>query len=97
MLRVLRPGGRLAIAETSQPASGPWRALFHFYLRALVAPIGGLISGHRPAYRYLARSAENYYRADEVSALLESAGFAQVEHQPLLGGVAALHVARRLA
>jgi demethylmenaquinone methyltransferase/2-methoxy-6-polyprenyl-1,4-benzoquinol methylase len=93
--RVLGRGGRMVIAETSQPSNGLWRRLFHLYLRVFVAPVGGGISGHRPAYRYLARSAENYYRRDEVSEMLKGAGFARVEHRPLLGGVAALHVATR--
>jgi demethylmenaquinone methyltransferase/2-methoxy-6-polyprenyl-1,4-benzoquinol methylase len=95
MVRTLRSGGRLVIAETSQPANQLWRSVFHFYLRTIVAPIGGLISGHRPAYRYLAKSAINYYRADEVSTMLHRAGFSRVEYERMLGGVAALHVATR--
>jgi demethylmenaquinone methyltransferase/2-methoxy-6-polyprenyl-1,4-benzoquinol methylase len=95
IVRVLGPGGRLVIAETSQPSNGLWRGLFHIYLRAFVAPVGGILSGHRPAYRYLARSAENYFRPDDVSEMLEGAGFGRVAYRPFLGGVAALHVAIR--
>jgi demethylmenaquinone methyltransferase/2-methoxy-6-polyprenyl-1,4-benzoquinol methylase len=69
--------------------------MFHTYMRALVGPLGGIISGHGPAYRYLAHSVANYYRAEEVSDMLTQSGFTSVEHQPLLGGVAALHVATR--
>jgi demethylmenaquinone methyltransferase/2-methoxy-6-polyprenyl-1,4-benzoquinol methylase len=95
MARTLRPGGRLVIAETSQPANHLWRRGFHLYLRAFVAPIGGLISGHRPAYRYLAKSAINYYRPDEVSTMLSRAGFSRIDYELMLGGMAALHVATR--
>jgi demethylmenaquinone methyltransferase/2-methoxy-6-polyprenyl-1,4-benzoquinol methylase len=95
MVRVLSPGGRLVIAETSQPSNGLWRGMFHTYMRALVGPLGGVISGHGSAYRYLASSVENYYRAEEVSEMLKQSGFTSVEHAPLLGGVAALHVAMR--
>ena len=79
MVRILKPGGRLVIAETSQPSNRLWRRGFHAYLRAFVAPMGGLISGHRPAYRYLAKSAINYYPADEVSIMLGRAGFGPVQ------------------
>ncbi len=95
IVRVLSPGGRLVIAETSQPSNRLWRGMFHTYMRALVGPLGGIISGHGSAYRYLARSVENYYRAEEVSEMLKQSGFTSVEHAPLLGGVAALHVAIR--
>jgi demethylmenaquinone methyltransferase/2-methoxy-6-polyprenyl-1,4-benzoquinol methylase len=95
MSRILRPEGRLVIVETSQPANSLWRRGFHLYLRFFVAPIGGLISGHRPAYRYLATSVMNYYRPDEVSAMLHVVGFSRVEYEPMLGGVAALHLATR--
>ena len=95
IVRVLSPGGRLVIAETSQPSNGLWRGMFHAYMRMLVGPLGGIISGHGSAYRYLARSVENYYSAEEVSAMLTQSGFTSVEHAPLLGGVAALHVAIR--
>lgn len=95
MARVIRRDGRLVIAETSQPSNALWKKGFHFYLRKLVAPVGGLISGHPSAYRYLARSAEDYHGPDEVSEMLRKAGFARVDFVPLLGGVAALHVATR--
>jgi demethylmenaquinone methyltransferase/2-methoxy-6-polyprenyl-1,4-benzoquinol methylase len=95
ILRVLKPGGRMVIAETSQPANALWRSLFHLYLRAFVAPVGGFLSGHRPAYRYLAHSAENYFRPNDVCEMLTEAGFESVTYRPLLSGIAALHVAIR--
>lgn len=92
--RVLRPGGRLVIVETSQPAGPFLRAGFHAYLSVAVANIGGWVSGQRPAYRYLATSAMRFHTADQVSQMLTAAGFAEVSAQPLLGGIAAIHVAR---
>jgi demethylmenaquinone methyltransferase / 2-methoxy-6-polyprenyl-1,4-benzoquinol methylase len=93
--RVLRPGGRFVIVETSQPANPLLRAGFHAYLKMVVAPFGTLISGHRAAYRYLAKSACNYYTAADVATLLEKAGFADVGVELLMGGVAAIHVATK--
>lgn len=93
VLRVLEPGGRFVIVETSQPRNRAWRWLFHTYLKRLAGPLGSAISGHPEAYRYLALSARNFFAADEVCAMLRDAGFAEVTATPLLGGIAALHVA----
>ena len=69
--------------------------LFHRYLDVAVGIIGGLISGHGKAYRYLARSAKNYHTTDEVTEFLKHAGFKKVSHKLLLGGIAALTVAEK--
>lgn len=91
--RVLVPGGRFVIVETSQPRSRVLRAGFRAYLRGAVAPVGTWLSGHRSAYRYLAHSARNFYTSQEVCDLLGSAGFESIQARRLMGGVAALHVA----
>lgn len=95
ILRVLAPGGRLVIVETSQPRNRVLRSLMHAYLRGVAAPIGGLISGHPGAYRYLAHSAVNYWNEAELTAFLRVSGFARVEPRPLLGGVAILVAATK--
>lgn len=93
ILRVLETGGRFVVVESSQPRSRIFRALVHFYTRVVVSFLGGFISGQRGAYKYLAHSAVHFYGPEELSELLLSAGFSKVEHHPLLGGVAAIHIA----
>ncbi len=93
--RVLAHGGRFVVVETSRPRSAMLRCGFDAYFAAVVSPLGALISGQGGAYRYLARSARGFYRGEEVVDLLRAAGFRSVDHRPLLGGVAALHVAIR--
>ncbi len=95
MSRVIKPSGRLVIAESSQPVSMLAGLGFRFYLRSFVAPVGGLISGERSAYRYLAHSAQNFYNDKEVEELLLGADFSSVETTPLLAGSAAIHVATK--
>ncbi|MFC1640260.1 ubiquinone/menaquinone biosynthesis methyltransferase [Gemmatimonadota bacterium] len=90
--RVLRPGGRFVIVETSQPRNRLLRIGFHVYLTTAVATLGGLISGHGGAYRYLAESARRFYDAAEVSAMLSEAGLETTALITLLGGAAAIHV-----
>jgi demethylmenaquinone methyltransferase / 2-methoxy-6-polyprenyl-1,4-benzoquinol methylase len=95
VLRVLRPGGRYVIIESSQPQNRVIRAFFHFYLRWYVRPAGRLLSGEEGAYRYLAESAANYYSQQEVQELLLEAGFREVKYRPLFFGAAGIHVALR--
>jgi demethylmenaquinone methyltransferase/2-methoxy-6-polyprenyl-1,4-benzoquinol methylase len=91
--RVIRPGGRFVIIESSQPVWGWLRLLFRIWTKYFVYPIGSLISGNRPAYKYLAHSVVNYYKPEEICELLKPYGFSQVTFTRLTGGVAALHVA----
>ena len=95
VLRVLRPGGRYVIVESSQPRNGLVRNLFHLYLRWFVRPAGILLSGEKGAYRYLAESASNYYSPREVRELLLGAGFREVSYRPLFLGAAGIHTALR--
>ncbi len=91
--RVLKPGGRYIIVESSQPENRVIRTLFHLYLRVLVGPVGILLSGHKGAYRYLAESISRYYFPKEVREMLLTAGFRSVDYHPLLFGAVGLHVA----
>lgn len=91
--RVVAPGGRFVIVESSQPQGVVVRGGFHLFLQAWVGPIGGLIAGERAPYRYLSSSARQFYTVAEVERLLLDAGFSSVNTTPLLLGAAALHVA----
>jgi len=91
--RVLKPGGRYVIVESSQPENRIIRTLFHLYLRVLVGPVGILLSGHKGAYRYLVESTSRYYSPKEVREMLLAAGFRSVDYRPLLFGAVGLHVA----
>ncbi len=91
--RVLRPGGRCVIVETSQPRQRVMRKLFHLYLRWFVFTAGYLLSGNRGAYHYLAESAARFYTPEELKKLLTTAGFRQVSFRPLFLGVASICVA----
>jgi len=91
--RVLKPGGRFVIIESSQPKQAWLKGLFRFYSRFIVYPIGSLISGNRPAYKYLSYSVIHYYQPEEICKLLKDHGFSEVSFKRLTGGISALHVA----
>ncbi len=93
--RVLKPGARFVILEFSTPPSAVVRAGYHAYFHHVLPTIGGLISGHRTAYKYLPESVRHFPVADALAERMRQARFHSVEWSPLTLGVAALHVAIR--
>jgi demethylmenaquinone methyltransferase/2-methoxy-6-polyprenyl-1,4-benzoquinol methylase len=95
LLRVLRPGGCVAVLEFSRPTNAILGPLFNLYFRKLLPWMGGLISGSRSAYSYLPASVQKFPDQSQLSLLMEQVGFEQVGHENLTGGIAALHMGRR--
>ena len=93
--RVLRPEGRIAILEFSDPVVPGFRALFRFYFTRVLPRIGGLVSGSRGAYEYLPDSVSKFPDQKRLTALMREAGFEEVEYKNLTGGIAALHTGAR--
>jgi len=89
--RVLKPGGRFIILETSQPPSRAFRKLFHTYVGLAVKPLGFLISGSKAGYAYLAHTIPRFYNAAELAALLREAGFGTVDYRTMMFGAVAVH------
>jgi len=95
ILRVLRPGAPLVAVDTSQPENPLMRKLFHIYMKHITGPAGGLLSGHRSAYRYLAHSAIDYYTAPDLQKIILEAGFKSAEYTHFLNGITALWECRK--
>lgn len=93
--RVLRPGGRLVILEFGRPQSRLVRGLYDFYSQTIIPRLGGWLSGRRDAYQYLHDSIREWPDPETLTAMIREAGFADVRHRLLTGGIAVLHVGER--
>ena len=94
LARVVRPGGRISLLETSEPEAGILRLGHRVYFRKVVPVIGGLLSD-REAYSYLPRSTAYLPSVDELVGMLRVAGFPDAKRIPLSGGITQLLVATR--
>lgn len=92
LLRVLKPGGVVAILEFSQPTNRPFAALYGFFSKHVLPKVGGLISGSPDAYAYLPESIGKFPDADTLATEMRRAGFARVEFDRMTGGAVALHL-----
>jgi demethylmenaquinone methyltransferase/2-methoxy-6-polyprenyl-1,4-benzoquinol methylase len=95
LLRVLKPGGRLVILEFSSPVVPGFRGLFRLYFTRVLPMIGGLVSGERGAYEYLPDSVSKFPGQKGLAAMMQAAGFDNVEYTNLTGGIAAIHTGLR--
>lgn len=93
--RVLKPGGWVAVLEFSRPANAMMRPLFGLYFTRVLPLMGGLVSGSRMAYSYLPASVQKFPDQEQLSLLMQRAGFEQVRFENLTGGIAALHLGQR--
>ena len=89
LARVVRPGGRIALLDTSAPDAAVLRAGHSLYFRRIVPLIGGLLS-NREAYSYLPRSTAYLPPPGEMVRMLREAGFPDARRLQLSGGIVQL-------
>ncbi len=76
--RVLRPGGVFVTLEFFRPTRVATRAFHRAYATVVLPAVGGLLSGDRRAYDYLARSMAGFLSREEYEGALATGGFGRI-------------------
>ena len=95
MRRVLKPGGVLLSLDFNRPANPIVRGVYLAYLTLVGSTLGFILHRDPDTYRYIPESIRRYPGAIELNAMIGRAGFSQSQYLPVLGGLMAIHHARR--
>jgi demethylmenaquinone methyltransferase / 2-methoxy-6-polyprenyl-1,4-benzoquinol methylase len=88
MSRILRPGAKLLILESSVPENAFVGFFYRLYLKLILVPLGGILSGDWKAYRYLAGSSSGFYDFSTLKSMMKPYKFSlQSEKKYLFGSV----------
>lgn len=92
MVRVTKPGGRVAVLEFSRP-QGVIGWFYRAYFRYLLPLVGNLFARNREsAYRYLPESVLSFPDGEALAAKLRAHGLVNVTFHPFTFGIATLYV-----
>ena len=93
MVRVVRPGGRVALLEIVR-MEGRWPLgwVFPRLFRYVTPWLGAVLAGDREAYTYLPQSVSGGHSAKELGAIMETAGLVEVSYRMLALGAVAIVV-----
>lgn len=98
MVRVAKPGGRIAILEFSKPRNRVFGALYGFYFRRVLPCVGQLLSRSKEnAYKYLPELALRFPDYEALAEKMRSHGLLEVAFRPLTFGIATLYTGTKPA
>lgn len=89
--RVLKRGGRFLCLEFAPVEMPGLDRIYDAYSFNVIPPLGKMITGDGEPYQYLVESIRQFPRPDAFSQMIREAGFSQVTHRALTGGVANIH------
>lgn len=93
MIRVCRPGGKIAILEFSIPRYQPIKGLYGWYFKNVLPRIGQwLARNDSSAYNYLPESVGEFPCYEQLTQRMQQAGCRWARFYPLTGGIATLYV-----
>jgi demethylmenaquinone methyltransferase/2-methoxy-6-polyprenyl-1,4-benzoquinol methylase len=91
MLRVLKPGGKLAVLEFSQPKNKLFKVLCDIYNNVIVPGAGRLFAKNKEAYSYLNHSAKAFPERENFTTILHQCGYKNIYYKPLSLGICCMY------
>ena len=92
MIRVTKPGGRVAILEFSRPKGWFLGSLYLFYFQRMLPLLGQLFSKSKDdAYHYLRNSVLQFPDGEQFAQKMRDQGLLQVTWKPFTFGIATLY------
>ncbi len=98
VLRVLKPGGRFHHCDMLRPGNPVVEKLYFAYLRLTLAFTGFWFRSSPAALeckRYFIRTLSMFYSADELSNVLSSLGYSDIQSRTVFGGMIGCHSAAK--
>jgi demethylmenaquinone methyltransferase/2-methoxy-6-polyprenyl-1,4-benzoquinol methylase len=96
MVRVTRPGGRVAVLEFSQPQGSFFGRMYRWYFQYVLPFVGQAVSRSKDnAYRYLPASVLEFPNGEALAERMRGHGLTDVRWHPLTFGIATLYVGRK--
>jgi demethylmenaquinone methyltransferase/2-methoxy-6-polyprenyl-1,4-benzoquinol methylase len=93
MVRVAKPGGKVAILEFSKPRNSVIGRLYQYYFRYLLPLVGQTISRSKDnAYKYLPASVQEFPDGEALAERLRQRGLKDVSWHPFTFGIASLYI-----
>lgn len=93
--RVLKPGGKFVVLETSNPTTFPFKQGYKLYTNFLLPIIGKVFSKDKIAYSYLSESANTFPFGEAFNNILQKNGFNNTKNIPVTFGVASIYTATK--
>ncbi|HLA84399.1 MAG TPA: bifunctional demethylmenaquinone methyltransferase/2-methoxy-6-polyprenyl-1,4-benzoquinol methylase UbiE [Thermoguttaceae bacterium] len=96
MVRVCRPGGRVAVLEFSMPRAWLLGPIYRWYFRRVLPRVGQALARNRQsAYNYLPESVRQFPEGEALAQRMRRAGLAEVRTHRFTLGVATLYVGKK--
>lgn len=92
-LRVLKPGGRIVVLDSSPPKENLLLPFIEIHLRYVIPTLGRIIAGQggADAYQYLPASTQAFKSPEELADLMRAAGVKNVQFRTFMFGTMAVH------
>lgn len=89
--RVLKFGGRFFCLEFTPKVTAALQPIYERYSFNAIPKMGKLLAKDEESYQYLVESIRQFPNRETFASMIEKAGFTNVKHQGLSGGIVAIH------